>query len=149
MLVQGARALLRFGAALSPRRATYLFLLRQNKVSQKKATLLSASLRCAAGSLRCSVQPGSSSNSARQSLALIRLALRSSAQTEGFLGAGSDSGSECSQVDATVFKAGVVRDRLRVLPTLALRLSEGLGRTLDGSGIEGSVLVCKCPTPVI
>ena len=52
-------------AALSPRRATHLFLLRQNKVSQKKATLLSASLRFAAGNLRCSVQPGSSSNSLR------------------------------------------------------------------------------------
>ena len=63
--------------------------------------------------------------SLKQSLALFRLDLRSSAHTEGFLGAGSDSGSECSQVDATVFKAGVVRDRLRVRPTLALRLSEG------------------------
>ncbi len=52
-------------AALSPRRATHLFLLRQNKVSQKKATLVPASLRCAAGNLRCSVQPGSRSNSLR------------------------------------------------------------------------------------
>ena len=42
-----------------------LFLVRQNKVSQKKATLLSASLRFAAGNLRCLVQPGSSSNSLR------------------------------------------------------------------------------------
>ena len=45
---------MRSGAALSPRRATYLFLLRQNKVSQKKATLVSASLRCATGTFRCS-----------------------------------------------------------------------------------------------
>jgi hypothetical protein len=54
-------------AALSPRRATHLFLLRQNKVSQKKATLVPASLRFAAGNLRCSAQPGSRSNSASAS----------------------------------------------------------------------------------
>ena len=54
-------------AALSPRRATHLFLLRQNKVSQKKATLLSASRRCATGNLRCSLQVGSRSNSASAS----------------------------------------------------------------------------------
>ena len=40
-------------------------LLRQEKVSKEKATLLSASLRCATGNLRCSAQPGSSSNSLR------------------------------------------------------------------------------------
>ena len=55
------------GATLSPRRATHLFLLRQKKVSQKKATLLSASLRFATGNLRCSVQPGSRANSASAS----------------------------------------------------------------------------------
>ena len=33
------------------------------KVSKRKATLLSATLRCATGTLRCSVQPGSRSNS--------------------------------------------------------------------------------------
>ena len=65
LLIRSPRSLPSPGAALSPRRATYLFLLRQNKVSQKKATLLSASLRCATGNLRCSVQPGSSSNSLR------------------------------------------------------------------------------------
>ena len=51
------------GAALSPRRATHFLLLRQKKVSQEKATLVSASLRCATGNLRCSVQPGSCTNS--------------------------------------------------------------------------------------
>ena len=52
-------------AALSPRRATHFLLLRQKKVSQEKATLVPASLRCAAGNLRCSVQPGSRANSLR------------------------------------------------------------------------------------
>jgi hypothetical protein len=48
---------------VSPRRATYFLLLRQEKVSKEKATLLSATLRFATGNLRCSVQPGSRSNS--------------------------------------------------------------------------------------
>ena len=39
-------------AALSPRRATHLFLLRQNKVSQKKATLLSAKVFGVRGRIR-------------------------------------------------------------------------------------------------
>ena len=56
------------GAALSPRRATHLFLLRQNKVSQKKATLLSASLRFAAGNLRCSLQAGSAQTRCAQTV---------------------------------------------------------------------------------
>jgi hypothetical protein len=45
--------------------ATHFLLRRQKKVSKEKATLLSASLRFAPGNLRCSVQPGSSSNSLR------------------------------------------------------------------------------------
>jgi len=52
-------------AALSPRRATHFLLLRQEKVSKEKATLVFASLRFAAGNLRCSVQTGSRSNSLR------------------------------------------------------------------------------------
>ena len=47
--------------------ATHFFLLRQKKVSKEKATPLSASLRFAAGNLRCSGQPGSGSNSASAS----------------------------------------------------------------------------------
>ena len=43
-------------AALSPRRATHLFLLRQNKVSQKKGDPQSGSLRFASGTLWCSEQ---------------------------------------------------------------------------------------------
>ncbi|MDQ0014602.1 hypothetical protein J2W23_002998 [Variovorax boronicumulans] len=44
---------------VSPRRATHFLLLRQKKVSKEKATLLSASLRFAAGNLRCSRFAGS------------------------------------------------------------------------------------------
>ncbi len=58
------------------------------KRRQKKATPLSASLRFASGNLRCSRPAGSRSNSLRctalkQSRALIRWPLRSSAHTEG------------------------------------------------------------------
>jgi hypothetical protein len=41
------------GAALSPRRATYISLSRQRNLGKRKATLVSASLRFAAGTLRC------------------------------------------------------------------------------------------------
>jgi len=44
---------------VSPRQATYFSLLRQRKVGKRKATLLSASLRFAAGNLRCSRFAGS------------------------------------------------------------------------------------------
>ena len=43
--------------------ARHFSLLRQRKVTKRKATLLSATLRCATGTLRCSVQPGSRANS--------------------------------------------------------------------------------------
>ena len=80
--------MLRAGAGCSPRRATHFLLLRQKKVSKEKATPLSASLRCASGNLRCSRPAGSRSNSLRcaslrQSRALIRWPLCSSAHTEG------------------------------------------------------------------
>jgi hypothetical protein len=44
---------------VSPRQATYFSLLRQRKVGKRKATLLSATLRCATGNLRCSRFAGS------------------------------------------------------------------------------------------
>jgi hypothetical protein len=71
---------------VSPRRATYFSLLRQRNLRKRKATLLSASLRFATGNLRCSVQPGSSSNSpSAQTIARpAPSGLRSSAQTEGW-----------------------------------------------------------------
>src|SRR5437867_6840589 len=51
--------------------ASNFSLLRQRKVTKRKATLLSATLRCATGTLRCSVQPGSRSNSpAAQTIAI-------------------------------------------------------------------------------
>jgi len=59
-LVEGA--LVRQHAGGCPA-ATHFLLLRQKKVSKEKATPLSASLRCATGNLRCSVQPGPGSNS--------------------------------------------------------------------------------------
>ena len=46
------------GGRVSLRRATYFSLLRQKKVGKRKATLLSASLRFAAGNLRCSIPAG-------------------------------------------------------------------------------------------
>jgi hypothetical protein len=67
------------------RQATHFSLLRQRKVSKRKATLVPASLRCATGNLRCSVQPGSKTTRLRlkQVFALIRLNLRSSAHPQG------------------------------------------------------------------
>ena len=54
-----------FRGRVSPRRATYFSLLRQRNVGKRKATLLSASLRFAAGNLRCSRFAGSRPNSLR------------------------------------------------------------------------------------
>ena len=70
------------------RRRSNFLLLRQKKVTKEKATLHAASLRFASGNLRCSRPAGSRSNSLRcaslrQSRALIRWPLRSSAHTEG------------------------------------------------------------------
>ena len=48
-----------FRGRVSPRQATCFLLLRQKKVSKEKATPLSASLRFAAGNLRCSRFAGS------------------------------------------------------------------------------------------
>jgi hypothetical protein len=47
-----------FRGRVSPRRASYFLLLRQKKVAKEKATLLSVSLRFAAGNLRCSAPAG-------------------------------------------------------------------------------------------
>ena len=48
-----------FRGRVSPRQATYFLLLRQKNVSKEKATLPSATLRFAAGNLRCSRFAGS------------------------------------------------------------------------------------------
>jgi len=50
----GCMPLPRAGAGCSPRRARHFSLLRQRKVPKRKATLLSATLRFAAGHLGCS-----------------------------------------------------------------------------------------------
>ena len=47
---------LRAGAGVCARRRSNFLLSRQEKVTKEKATLLCASLRCAAGNLRCSVR---------------------------------------------------------------------------------------------
>ena len=75
-------------AGLCARRRSGFLLLRQKKVTKEKATLHAASLRFASGNLRCSRPAGSRSNSLhcvalRQSRALIRWPLRSSAHPEG------------------------------------------------------------------
>ena len=89
----GVVARLRAGAGECARRRSNFLLLRHRmagpkKVTKEKATPLSASLRFASGNLRCSRPAGSRSNSLRcaslrQSRALIRWPLRSSAHTEG------------------------------------------------------------------
>ena len=65
----GVGGVSRSGAGGSPA-ATHFSLLRQRKVSKRKAPLLSASLRCAAGNLRCSVQAGSRSTRCAQTIAI-------------------------------------------------------------------------------
>ena len=61
----GRRGLIFFRGRVSPRRASYFLLLRQKKVAKEKATPLSATLRFAAGNLRCSRFAGSRPNSLR------------------------------------------------------------------------------------
>ena len=83
----GSMPWLRPSAGMCPRRGTF-FSCVAKKRRQKKATPLSASLRFASGNLRCSRPAGSRSNSLRcaslrQSRALIRWPLCSSAHTEG------------------------------------------------------------------
>ena len=76
------------GAGECARQRSNFLSLRRKKVTKERATPLSASLRFASGNLRCSRPAGSRSNSLRcaslrQSRALIRWPLRSSAHTEG------------------------------------------------------------------
>ncbi len=87
----------RAGAGVCARRRSNFLLGRQEKVTKEKATLHAASLRFAAGNLRCSRPAGSLSNSLhcvalRQSRALIRWPLRSSAHPEGNPGNGHPHG---------------------------------------------------------
>ncbi len=82
---------------MCPRRRSGFLLLRQKKVTKEKATLQAVSLRFATGNLRCSRPAGSRSNSLRftalkQSRALIRWPLRSSAHPEGNPGSGHPHG---------------------------------------------------------
>ena len=71
---------------MSPRQASHFLLLRQKKVTKEKATPLAATLRFAAGSLRCSLFAGSAQTRFAQTrAALIREKLRSSATARGDL----------------------------------------------------------------
>src|SRR3989344_9656511 len=84
-------------AGVCARRRSNFLLPRQEKVTKEKATLHAASLRFAAGNLRCSRPAGSRSNSLhfvalRQSRALISWPLRSSAHPEGNPGSGHPFG---------------------------------------------------------
>ncbi len=93
----GGVLFLRAEAGVCARRRSNFLLPRQKKVTKEKATLQAASLRCAAGNLRCSRPAGSRSNSLhcvalRQSRALIRWPLRSSAHPEGNPGCGHPHG---------------------------------------------------------
>ena len=90
------------GAGECARRRSNFLSRRRKKVTKERATPLSASLRFASGNLRCSRPAGSRSNSLRcaslrQSRALIRWPLRSSAHTEGMGEPNSHSGLCCAR----------------------------------------------------
>ncbi len=73
------------GAGASSPQPSHFLLLRQKKVTKEKATPLAATLRFAAGNLRCSLFAGSAQTRLRLKHArpFIREKLRSSAQPEG------------------------------------------------------------------
>jgi hypothetical protein len=112
-LIDPARALPSSGTALSPRRATHFLLRRQEKVSKEKATLVSASPSLRYGATcgaRSSRGPARTRLRLRQSRALFRLALRSSAHSQGFCGTGSGRDSvQQSLSNATIFIAACAR----------------------------------------
>ena len=129
------------GAGLSPRRATHFLLLRQKKVSKEKATPLSASLRFASGNLRCSRPAGSRSNSLRcaslrQSRALIRWPLRSSAHTEGM---GEPNSQTASRAIASLGP---------LLWAQAPRTRRSACRVERSDDPKGCLDVLGCPPPV-
>jgi hypothetical protein len=102
------------GAALSPRRATYCSFASPKESRQRKGDpgVCVPSLRygqpAVLGPAGVELELG---YRLRQSLALIRLALRSSAHTQGFCGTGPDSGSEsvAYRAAATIFIAACAR----------------------------------------
>ena len=136
------------------RRRSNFLLLRQKKVTKEKATPLSASLRFASGNLRCSRPAGSRSNSLRcaslrQSRALIRWPLRSSAHTEG---CGSGTATRAIASLGPVHRVQAPRTRrsacrversedpngcLAVHPLLA---APAAGRLRGGMGVEAPML---------
>ena len=142
------------GAGLSPRRATHFLLLRQKKVSKEKATPLSASLRFASGNLRCSRPAGSRSNSLccaslRQSRALIRWPLRSSAHTEGsgsriaaraIASLGPVVWAQASCAGRRIFWVERSEDPNGCLAVNPLLAAPAAGRVRGGMGVEAPML---------
>ena len=129
------------GAGFSPRRATHFLLLRQKKVSKEKATPLSASLRFASGNLRCSRPAGSRSNSLRcaslrQSRALIRWPLCSSAHTEGM---GEPNSRTATRAIASLGP---------ILQAQAPRVGRSSGWVERSDDPCGCSAVLGCPAPV-
>ena len=128
----GFMPLPRAGAGGCARRRSNFLLLRHRmagpkKVTKEKATPLSASLRFASGNLRCSRPAGSRSNSLRcaslrQSRALIRWPLCSSAQTEGMGGAKQPLGP----LLRSALRCGCTSNKAQRVPGRAQRRPEWL-----------------------
>ena len=129
------------GAGECARRRSNFLLLRQKKVTKEKATPLSASLRFASGNLRCSRPAGSRSNSLRcaslrQSRALIRWPLRSSAHTEGM---GEPNSQTASRAIASLGP---------LLWAQAPRTRRSACRVERSDDPKGCLDVLGCPPPV-
>ena len=136
----GSMPWLRPSAGMCPRRGTF-FSCVAKKRRQKKATPLSASLRFASGNLRCSRPAGSRSNSLRcaslrQSRALIRWPLRSSAHTEGMGEPNSQTASRAITSLGPILQAQA--------PCVG-RSSDWVERSDDPCGCSA---VLGCPAPV-
>ena len=139
---------LRAEAGVCARRRSNFLLLRhriagRKKVTQEKATPLSASLCCASGNLRCSRPAGSRSKSLhcvalKQSRALIRWPLRSSAHTEG---RGHRTAEQPTSIRA-IASIGLI---LRAHSPCAGRSAGWVERSDDPKGCSD---VLSCPTPV-
>ena len=136
----GSMPWLRPSAGMCPRRGTF-FSCVAKKRRQKKATPLSASLRFASGNLRCSRPAGSRSNSLRcaslrQSRALIRWPLRSSAHTEGM---GEPNSQTASRAIASLGP---------LLWAQAPRTRRSACRVERSDDPKGCLDVLGCPPPV-
>ena len=138
---------------MCPRRGTF-FSCVAKKRRQKKATPLSASLRFASGNLRCSRPAGSRSNSLRcaslrQSRALIRWPLRSSAHTEGcgsgtavraIASLGPNSSAQAPRAGRSATRVERSDDPNGCLGVHPLLAAPAAGRLRGGMGVEAPML---------